>query len=102
METLARRGLGHTVRVPAAPDDPVAAPYLPARAWDEAVLPDGTTRPPSQAVMAKLAGDPAGLAARVRAGLERDDVRFGGAAGDLFSIDPVPRVIAAEEWGALS
>jgi uncharacterized circularly permuted ATP-grasp superfamily protein len=81
--------------------DPEAV-YRPSRGWDEALLPDGTPRPHAEAVMGALAHDPGGLAARVRDGLERDDVRFGGGQGQLFSIDPVPRVIAADEWELLS
>jgi uncharacterized circularly permuted ATP-grasp superfamily protein len=102
MDTLATRRVGHTGDVANGPDEQAATAYTPAAHWDEALLPDGTPRAHAKAVMGALAGNPAGLAARVRAGLERDDVRFGGAQGELFSIDPVPRVIAADEWAILS
>ena len=102
METVATRHVGNTGWVANAPDEQAATVYTPAAHWDEALLPDGTPRAHAEAVMGALAGNPGGLAARVRAGLERDDVRFGGAQGELFSIDPVPRVIAADEWATLS
>ena len=102
METVATRHVGNTDQVANAPDEQAATVYTPAAHWDEALLPDGTPRAHAEAVMGALADNPGGLAARVRAGLERDDVRFGGAQGELFSIDPVPRVIAADEWATLS
>ncbi len=102
METVATRRVGNTDEVANGPDEEAATVYTPAAHWDEALLPDGTPRAHAEAVMGALADNPGGLAARVRAGLERDDVRFGGAQGELFSIDPVPRVIAAAEWATLS
>jgi uncharacterized circularly permuted ATP-grasp superfamily protein len=101
MATVDGTAVGNTDGVASAQDLQVPV-YRPASGWDEALLPDGTPRPQARAVMGALGGDPGALAARVRAGLERDDVRFGGATGELFSIDPVPRVIAAEEWSTLS
>lgn len=42
------------------------------------------------------------LSRRVNAVLEERGVRFGGAGGHAFRADPVPRVLDAEEWDALS
>ncbi len=68
--------------------------------YDEALLPDGRPRDASAAALAAVAGkDPAQLEAAVRGRLERAGVQFVGEDGDsAFPLDPVPRVLTAEEW----
>ena len=68
--------------------------------YDEALLPDGRPRDASAAALAAVAGkDPAQLEAAVRGRLERAGVQFVGEDGDTaFPLDPVPRVLTAEEW----
>ena len=74
--------------------------YEPGASWDEAFTPDGTPRPPYQALMAGL--DPLDLDAAgstVAAALEEEGVTFGGGdARRAFHVDPVPRVIDSAEW----
>ena len=68
--------------------------------YDEALLPDGRPRDASAAALAAVAGkDPARLEAAVRSRLERAGVQFVAEDGSTaFPLDPVPRVLTAEEW----
>ena len=79
------------------------SPYPPPRDfYDEAVDPDGALREAGGAGLALLGPDLAALAAGVREALEDRGVNFRSAGGDAeFHLDPVPRVIGAEEWAAL-
>lgn len=82
---------------------PTTAGYAPADAWDEAFEPDGAPRPVYAGPLAALAERDLGtVTADVRATLARRGVGFGGAGdGSPFAVDPVPRVIAADEWDLL-
>ncbi len=53
------------------------------------------------AVLARLAEGDGRLEAAVQARLERLDVRFAVHRGSTFPLDPVPRVIASDEWDHL-
>jgi uncharacterized circularly permuted ATP-grasp superfamily protein len=67
--------------------------------YDEALLPDGRPREASAAALAAVAGkDPAGLQAAVRDRLEQAGVLFVAEDGGSAPLDPVPRVLTAEEW----
>jgi uncharacterized circularly permuted ATP-grasp superfamily protein len=68
--------------------------------YDEAYTAEGELRPHARAaVEAVLAAGPAELEARVNETLVRAGVGFRSVQGDSrFHVDPVPRVIAAEEW----
>jgi len=83
----------------AARDQP--APFDESAAFDETGSPVlrpvyrrlGSTLPHSGAALAELA-------ARLRADHAEHGVRF-GAAGRLYPLDPLPRLIGATEWAAL-
>jgi uncharacterized circularly permuted ATP-grasp superfamily protein len=68
--------------------------------YDEAYTPDGELRPHARAaVEAVLAAGPTELEARVNETLARAGVGFTSVQGDeRFHVDPVPRVIAADDW----
>jgi uncharacterized circularly permuted ATP-grasp superfamily protein len=68
--------------------------------YDEALLPDGRPRAASAAALAAVAGkDPERLKACVRGRLEQAGVLFRAeGGGTAFPLDPVPRVLTAEEW----
>jgi uncharacterized circularly permuted ATP-grasp superfamily protein len=69
-------------------------------AYDDAIAPDGTVRPPARAVMEALMA--AGLGARgaaVRAEIDALGIRFASVDGDdSWHVDPIPRVVPADEW----
>jgi len=67
---------------------PLAAPY------DEAYEESGQPRPQYAELLAGL-DDPAGLAARTEERLRGRGVSFGDG---VFGLDPVPRILTAEEW----
>ena len=71
--------------------------------YDDAIAPDGSVRPHARAVMeAVLAHDLAELGAGVRAEVARLGVRFNSVDGDdAWHVDPIPRVIAADDWADL-
>jgi carboxylate-amine ligase len=70
---------------------------------DEAFAPDGTVRPLYAEIAGAWAGAPlAEQTERVRAHLANRGVAFGGEAGWPFVVDPVPRLIAAQEWAQVS
>lgn len=75
-----------------------AGGYRLTEAFDEAFGEDGKPRPAYAGLIAAL-GDPGALRAEVMERLERDGVRFGESP---FSLDPVPRLIEAAEWGPLA
>jgi len=75
-----------------------ASGYPLTAALDEAFAPDGEPRPAYAELIAAL-GDVGELRAEVTSRLERDGVRFGERP---FVLDPVPRLISAEEWGPLA
>jgi uncharacterized circularly permuted ATP-grasp superfamily protein len=72
--------------------------------YDDAIAPDGTVRPHSRAVLEALLA--AGLeerAAAVRAEVDARGIRFESVDGDgSWHVDPVPRVIPADEWEPLA
>ncbi|WP_051325108.1 circularly permuted type 2 ATP-grasp protein [Candidatus Solirubrobacter pratensis] len=71
--------------------------------YDEAYASDGELRPHARAaVEAVLAAGPTELEARVSETLLRAGVGFRSLHGDArFHVDPVPRVITAEDWVAV-
>jgi uncharacterized circularly permuted ATP-grasp superfamily protein len=78
------------------------ASYRPGRAWDEACEPDGRPRRHYAPVMEALAAaDLEELSRKVTTHLEGEGVSFGGGGGSAFLVDPVPRILAAEEWSRL-
>ncbi len=86
----------------ATPPDGLAS-YEPAGFWDEAFSNRGEVRPHYSAVLDALTREDldARRAALVEE-MEADGVVFAGAGGIRpFLVDPVPRVIAAEEWTLL-
>lgn len=79
-----------------------AVPPYPALGgpWlDEAYASGGAPRPLYGSLLGSLAGrDLRGLAASVTDHLASHGVAFGGDDGWPFVVDPVPRLIAADEW----
>ncbi len=76
------------------------AEYAPLpECHDEAFAAPGKPRPAYEDLIAHLeAGSIARIAESVRAASARNGVRFRSAEGDeIFPIDPVPRLLAAEE-----
>ncbi len=81
---------------------PGAQAYRPGRAWDEAYEPAGRPRPHYGHVMEALAGADLGeLSRRVATHLDEERVSFGDGGGATFRVDPVPRILAADEWSRL-
>jgi uncharacterized circularly permuted ATP-grasp superfamily protein len=77
---------------------PTAA-YRPGSAWDEACTDDGSPRTHYVALMEGLAGaDLDELSRRVESHLQAAGVSFGGDGGSAFRVDPVPRILSADEW----
>jgi len=77
--------------------------YEPAGFWDEAFSGRGEARPHYSALLDELTReDLEGRRAALVAEMEADGVVFAGAGGVRpFLVDPVPRVIAADEWTPL-
>ena len=75
-----------------------AGGYPLTASFDEAFAPDGRPRRAYAGLIGSL-GDLGGLRDAVTARLDRDGVRFGRS---LFPLDPIPRLIPAEEWGPLA
>ena len=75
-----------------------------AGAWDEVVAPDGKIRPAARAAMdAVAAHDLRALRALVREATRATGMAFNTASGPAeFEVDPVPRVLAGDEWDALA
>ena len=72
--------------------------------YDDAIAPDGTVRPHSRAVMdAVLSRDLAALGAAMRSEVAAMGIRFESVDGDdSWHVDPIPRVIPADEWEPLA
>jgi uncharacterized circularly permuted ATP-grasp superfamily protein len=81
-------------------------PHLVYRSdtFDDAIASDGTVRPAARAVLdAIMAAGIGERAAAVRAEIEARGIRFESVDGDAtWHVDPVPRVIPAEEWEPLA
>ncbi len=71
-----------------------------ARPWDEA----RAAGPAGTGLIEALEGaeDLDGLRADVRSYLDAAGVRFGDGSGWPFTVDPVPRVLSADEWRTLA
>src|SRR4051794_37009802 len=107
----ARRTPPRRWRPPARPDvrggrAAVSAPGtgLALEPYDEAFGPDGEPRPHYAALLDALAGvDLDALRDAVNARVRRDGVTFTTSEGEqAFVIDPIPRILAADEWSALA
>jgi uncharacterized circularly permuted ATP-grasp superfamily protein len=68
--------------------------------YDEAYTDDGEPRPHYAELLGAL-GDPAERAEEVKARLREREISFGGAPEGIFALDPVPRLITAQEWSTL-
>ena len=81
-------------------DDALAGYAAAEGTFDEGFDADGAPRPSARAALdAVLRAGPAELSERVRVSLARRAVTFQSVEGDKeFLLDPVPRVIAAQEW----
>lgn len=80
-----------------APDDRTAG------AWDEALKPDGTPRASHAETIAAISRIGVDRAATdVAAEIDRAGLTFGDDAGTPFHVDPVPRMIDADEWNLLA
>jgi carboxylate-amine ligase len=80
----------------------VNAPAYPLEpdCFDEAFYSDGSARPHYAPLLEALGEqDLRGLRGRVEAGVAKERLTFGG--GQPIAVDPVPRLIAAEEWERL-
>jgi uncharacterized circularly permuted ATP-grasp superfamily protein len=71
--------------------------------FDDAVRPDGTVREEARVVMDLLAGRDLGvLGSGLREDVTNLGIRFASVDGDdAWHVDPVPRVIAREDWAQL-
>ena len=87
---------------PALP--PGAADYEPGRFYDEAFTAPGRVREPYRAPLSQLAGlDLGAVQDEVTRCLVTDGCTFGeGDDAEPFRLDPVPRIITAEEWEPLA
>lgn len=82
-----------------AAESPVAA-YEPGAITDEAFLPDGEPRPHYASVLDQLAAtDLRALRERVTRRVAETGCSFGS---EPFVIDPVPRILTADEWAVLA
>lgn len=73
-----------------------------AAAYDEVYCDDGRPRAHYDEVLAAIGRQgPRALRDRMREQVVSRGVSFAGAGGPPFAIDPVPRVIAADEWSRL-
>jgi uncharacterized circularly permuted ATP-grasp superfamily protein len=81
----------------------VTAPPVPeysSPTFDDAFAPDGTVRPHARGVIDLVrARDPGVLGRELRGALRKQGIRFESVDGDdTWHVDPVPRVIPADEW----
>ncbi|HEY8583110.1 MAG TPA: hypothetical protein VIL49_09175, partial [Capillimicrobium sp.] len=84
----------------AVQEERAAAGYASARDFDEAFDGDGLPREPYAELLRALADvDLGALAADAAAHAAALGATFGD--GRAFPVDPVPRLIAADEWAAL-
>lgn len=91
--------------MPPAVTESRGAIYTPAPGcYDEAITADGVARPHYAGVLGALAvEDLDALSRSIRTHLRRERVRFGsGDDARLFAVDPVPRVLPADEWAPLA
>ncbi len=72
----------------------------PPPPYDEAYDEHGRPRPHYAELLAAI-DDPGALAARVQERLRGRGVRFGAGSDGQFALDPLPRLITAEEWSEL-
>ncbi len=81
----------------------LAAYPVAADCYDEAVAPDGALRPASRPALELLAAtDLDALGTRLAGDVEERGVCFNSVDGTRgFVLDPVPRVVEAEEWAVL-
>jgi carboxylate-amine ligase len=78
------------------------ATYLPGDFYDEAVEPDGEPRPQYRRALERIARDPARAATVAGETARALGARFGsGPDAEPFLVDPVPRIVTAEEQAAL-
>jgi uncharacterized circularly permuted ATP-grasp superfamily protein len=91
------KGFGAMASLPA---DDLAGYAAAEGTFDEGFDAAGTPRPHARAALdAVLRARPAELVEKVRATLARADVAFQSVDGESeFYVDPVPRVITAEDW----
>lgn len=84
-------------------DSPWARAYTAGEAYDEAFTADGAPRPLYGPLLSEI-GDRSApkLAARSRALGEAAGITFGAGEGSSFSIDPLPRLLAMDEWAPLA
>ena len=76
--------------------------YDPGIYFDEGVRADGTARPGYRGVLDALGGDPSGALVEARRLVREHEIQFGkGEAKEDFVLDPIPRIIEAEEWAEL-
>jgi uncharacterized circularly permuted ATP-grasp superfamily protein len=66
--------------------------------WDEALDPDGAPRPEYEDVLERVLSDPAGARAAVSRSARELGATFGEGEDSAFAVDPVPRIVTAEEW----
>jgi len=71
--------------------------------YDEAFATAGVPRNHYAALLDALAGtDLSRLRAAVNTRIHRDGVRFSSGDDDRFVVDPIPRILLADEWDALA
>jgi uncharacterized circularly permuted ATP-grasp superfamily protein len=72
--------------------------YAPEGFYDEALHPDGTPRPGYEAPLDRIVADPAAAEVAASRTARELGARFGsGADAKPFFVDPVPRILTAEE-----
>lgn len=85
----------------AAQSSRCAQDYRPTAAWDEGFFPDGTPRPAYEGLLNALADvDLDELERSAAASMRNASVVFGD--DEPFRLDPVPRLIEAEEWDVVA
>jgi uncharacterized circularly permuted ATP-grasp superfamily protein len=76
--------------------------YDPGIFYDEGVFAGGELRPPYADVLGALGPDPAGALAVAGELVRRNGVTFGkGERKQDFLLDPIPRIVDADEWAEL-
>lgn len=80
-----------------------AAPYeTEPGAFDEAFRQDGSFRDGYGPLIGAILDSPPGEALEsIRRNLSRNEVEFGGDRPGIFEVDPVPRLVTADEWSHL-